>query len=220
MGVVTTLVAAPGGRFAVHLDGRLVCTASEALLARRGLVEGRELSDADLASLLSDAVEEALADARRLLEQRARSRHEIGARLLAKGHGEAAAAAAVARLTAVGLLDDADFARRYVGDKRALNDWGEVRIRRGLLELGVDVDGVAAALAASRDDDESNEADRALAVLRRKGAPRPPLEAARRRAYGTLLRRGFAAADAYAAVRAWTAEAQAADEQGRSPEGS
>ncbi|HTX70454.1 MAG TPA: hypothetical protein VMH50_15105, partial [Thermoleophilia bacterium] len=55
--------------------------------------------------------------------------------------------------------------------------------------------------------DDAGELDRALAVLRRRGAPEQPLTAARRRAFQALQRRGFSTPTAYAAVRIWVEEA-------------
>src|SRR5450756_1176516 len=79
-----------------------------------------------------------MAGAYRLLGHRARSRHELRRRLLQKGHDDEAVAGALERLAGDGLLDDAEFARSYVADKRGLSGWGSQRIRRGLAELGVD----------------------------------------------------------------------------------
>jgi SOS response regulatory protein OraA/RecX len=54
--------------------------------------------------------------------------------------------------------------------------------------------------------EEADELDRALAFLRRRGAPEQPLDAARRRAFQALQRRGFSTSVAYAAVRLWAEE--------------
>jgi regulatory protein len=206
--VVTALRATRRGHVAVHVDGGFVCSVSDSFVARWRLYQGRELDDDALAQLRGQAASErVMADAYRLLGHRARSRHELRARLLQKGHDDAAVAVALERLAGDGLLDDAEFARCYVADKRGLSGWGSQRIRRGLVELGVDpevIDAQLAAAAAVEGDDA--ELERALAALRRRGAPQAPLEAARRRAYQVLLRRGYSAPVAYAAVRRWSGE--------------
>lgn len=204
MSVVTALVAAPGGRVAVHVDGAVFCTVSQTFVARRRLAVGREFDDEGLARLRDEAdADRALADGYRLLEQRARGRAELRARLRAKGHAEAATDTAIDELTSAGLLDDAEFARRYVADKRALNGWGPLRLRHGLLALGIEPELVEAALATRESDGQAGEFAQALDLLARKGAPHPPMATARRRAYQSLLRRGFSGAVAYAAVQAW-----------------
>jgi regulatory protein len=204
--VVTALRATRRGGVGVHVDGSYVCTVSKALVARWRLHQGRELDDDELAQLTAQASGEGvMADAYRLLGHRARSRAELRDRLLRKQHDEQAVEQALARLQADGLLDDAAFARSYVGDKRRLSGWGGERIRRGLAALGVAPDVVEQALAETGGGGgEDDELDRALAALDKLGPPRPPLEAARRRAYQLLQRRGYSGAVAYAAVRRWS----------------
>jgi regulatory protein len=204
--VVTALRATRRGHVAVHVDGSFVCSVSDALVARWHLHQGRELDDDALAQLRGQAsAERVLADAYRLLGHRARSREELRRRLLQKGHDDEAVAGALQRLTGDGLLDDAEFAGSYLADKRGLSGWGRQRIRRGLAELGVDQAVIDAALgAAAAGEGDEAELERALAALRRRGAPQPPLDAARRRAYQVLVRRGFSTAVAYAAVRRWS----------------
>jgi regulatory protein len=203
--VVTALRATKGGRIAVHVDGEYLCAVGESFVARWRLYKGRELDDESLGQIRSQASgERALGDAYRLLGHRARSCAELRRRLLQKEHEEAVVDGVLERLAEEGLLDDAEFARRYVADKRTLGRWGSQRIRRGLAELGVAGPVIDAAVgSADAGGDEGAEFARALAVLTAKGPPRPPLEAARRRAYQVLLRRGFASGLAYRAVRNW-----------------
>lgn len=209
MPVVTALRATRRGRVAVHVDGEFLCAVSDAAVARWRLYKGRELDGYAVAQLLVDASAElVLADAYRLLGHRSRSEHELSRRLLAKGHAPDAVQAAVERLKQDGLLDDAAFARSFVADKRRLSGWGTQRIRRGLAEAGVSQGHAEAALAelvdAEAGDPEGAELERALLVLRKRAGSARPDEAAKRRAYQALLRRGFISGVAYAAVRAWS----------------
>ena len=209
MPVVTALRATRRGGVALHVDAAYVCVISQSLVARWHLFKGREISDDDLADLVkASSAERVLGDALRLLGHRARSADELRQRLLAKGHDEAAVERAVERLTAEGLLNDAEFARSFAADKRRLSGWGAERIRRDLRRLGVDAAVVAAALGEGTDED-GEELERALAVLAKLGPQPRATDAARRRAYQLLLRRGFASGTAYAAVRRWSAEAGA-----------
>lgn len=210
MPVVTALRATRRGKVALHVDGDFLCSVSDSFVARWRLFRGRELDAAALAQLRSQAAAEGVsADAYRLLGHRARSRHELRSRLLRKGHADEHIEAVLDTLAGDGLLDDAEFARCYVADKRGLSGWGAQRIRRGLVALGVAADVIDAALTNAAGGGEADDAElqRALDVLRRKGAPRPPLDAARRRAFQALQRRGFAADVSYAALKRWIAEA-------------
>jgi regulatory protein len=205
LAVITALRATRRGLVALHVDGAKVCTVSESFVARWRLFKGRELDAESLAQIVEEAsVGRCLADAHRLLGHRSRSRAELRARLLAKEHSEQAVAGVLDALQSDGLLDDVAFARSFVADKRRLSGWGTERIRRGLSALGVDEADAEAALHGPAEDGAAEELDRALAVLRKLGPPRPPLDAARRRAYQTLLRRGYNSGVAYAAIRRWS----------------
>jgi len=191
------------GRLAVHIDGRYAFAASASFIARQGVHEGRVYDAGDLGLLLEAArAESVLADAYRLLNHRARSRAELRERLLRKRHDASQVEAALTHLTAERLLDDDAFAAAFVADKVRLSGWGRERIVRELVAHGLtaqQADEAAASLTAEA------EAARALAALRRQGAPRPPLERAKKRALDHLLRRGFAGPIAYQAVSEWSA---------------
>lgn len=195
------------GRVSVHVDGGFVAAVGQSFVISHGLFVGLELSDEQLCALRADAgADRILADAYRLLAHRARSRAELGARLRAKGHDEAAVQAVLDRLGGEGLVDDQAFAAAFVADKRRLSGWGAARIARELDRLGVDA-AIAAALLPDTDESTADELVRARAALDRRGPVRPPLEPARKRAFEYLVRRGYSSAVAYRTVREWSAGA-------------
>ncbi len=211
MPVVTALRGTRRGRVEVYVDGELACTVGEAAVARWRLHKGRELDQAGLEALARDASADlARADAYRLLGHRARSASEVRRRLLAREHPPEAVDAAMQSLADEGLLDDAAFACSYVADKQRLAGWGEERIRRGLAEAGVPDEDVRSALGTPAEGEHGDaELERAREVLRRRAPAAAPCDdAARRRAYQLLVRRGFASGVAYAAVRLWSAGAE------------
>ncbi len=206
MPTVTALKATRRGHVAIHVDDAFVAAVGDAFVVRHGLFVGLELDAARLDELVAAAgVERALADAYRLLGHRARSRTELAERLRAKGHPEPIVAGVVERLVAEGLLNDPAFAAAFVADKRRLAGWGAGRIARELARHGVADTIAQAALSGSGDD--ADELARALQALARRGPARAPLDAARKRAYDYLLRRGYSTAVAYRAVRDWSAAA-------------
>lgn len=133
------------------------------------------------------------------LRQRERTTAELEAWLEDRGYPAAEIESAIARLTEVGELDDARFARRFAEDKRELRGWGRDRIREVLVARGLDRDAIEAALAAVEHDDEL-----ALAItqLERRGEPAVD-EPSRARALAYLARRGYDSEVAYDAVRAF-----------------
>jgi len=88
-----------------------------------------------------------------------------------------------------GYLDDARFARQFSADKREFEQWGNERIRRGLLSRGIDREQVDTALEQQNTDE--TELDRALAVLRLRFPSAPRDRRERDRALGVLLRKGY-----------------------------
>ena len=184
----------------------------EALIARHHLFQGKELDDAEFDALRAEAMgDKAMADAHRLLAHRSRSRQELQRRLAEKGHDPQTVARTVAGLTDQGYVDDAAFASAFVSDKRRLGGWGDERISRELGALGVAREHIEPALGPR---DAERDVARAVAQLQRQGpAPAAGDDAARRRAFQALRRRGFDAPIAYQALRTWSHGAGAADEQ-------
>ena len=123
-----------------------------------------------------------------LLGVRWRSRDELRRRLRKAGFESDDIEGALADLEAAGLIEDRRFAREMVRDQAGRRLAGNRSIRAGLLQKGVTREIVDEALLAA-----GEESERALALARHR-APRlsglPP-EAAFRRLYGLLVRRGY-----------------------------
>ncbi len=150
--------------------------------------------------------ERALALAYAYLNRRERTEAELRRHLEARGVKEASVDAALATLGDQGYLDDARFARLFAQDRRHLDQWGSDRIRRALLERGLDRDLVEDTLSQAPPEDEL---ERARAVLRRR-FPSLPLDLRdRERALGVLLRKGFDSELAYEAVAGHAGDALA-----------
>jgi regulatory protein len=122
------------------------------------------------------------------LNRRERTEAEVRRHLDSRNVDVATIDATLDRLRDQGYIDDARYARLFAQDKRELEQWGSERIRRTLLERGVDGELVEATLRRVPLEDEL---DQARALLRRR-FPSPPLDHRDRdRALGVLLRKGF-----------------------------
>ena len=150
------------------------------------------------AAATAEALQAALAEAHRYMGPRDRTVAEVRGHLRRRGVAVKVIDACVQELSEQGYLDDARFARRFAEDRRALDAWGNERIRTRLLVLGIDEELVGAVVAGR---DPSDELDAAVQLVCRRlgGAPRD--ERDRQRAFGLLLRRGYAVDLAYDAVR-------------------
>ena len=168
------------------------------------LVVGREIGPLVLERLqqLAD-VEAAHRAAQRAIARRAHARFDLRRRLLQKQHPPDAVDAALERLSAAGLLDDARFAVDYAAAK-ARRGRGPSRLTSDLQAQGVDrrvaEEAVRTSLAAEGVD--PGDAVRALAEKRAKQlAGLPPL-VRKRRLVAFLVRRGFQGSEVRSMVEA------------------
>ncbi len=190
----------------VEVDrGRFASLPAEALVGL-GLVVGAEIAAQVFARLqeLAD-LEGAYRAALRALARRAHARFDLRRRLLQKQHPPAAVDGALARLAALGLLDDARFARDYAGAKATRGGGrGPTRLVRDLLTQGVErrvaEEAVRAALAADEVDPDATV--RAVAEKRAKQLAGLPAAVRKRRLAAFLARRGFQGPEVRAIVEA------------------
>jgi regulatory protein len=117
----------------------------------------------------------------RLLSARMRSRRELRDRLARAGFDAAEIAAELDRLEAVGLVDDARFAREFSAAAVSSRGLGRRALTSALRGKGVDADVVETAVAEVAGDDQDEEA-RALDLARSRA----------RRLRGTDPARSFA----------------------------
>lgn len=182
-------------RVNIFIDGEFALGISLNTLVRERLAVGVQLDEAAWERLVaSEQADQALQKALQQLERRPRSTAEMRRYLQRKGFDEATCTRVMARLHELGLLNDADFARRWVANRRALRPRGDRALRAELRHKGIAPAIIDEALAA--EDDGMSERERAEAVARAvlpRYAQVADWAAFQRRFGGYLLRRGFAA---------------------------
>jgi regulatory protein len=135
--------------------------------------------------------------AARFLEVRARSVAEVRRRLAQAGYRTDLVEGAIQRLTELGMLDDATFARTWIESRDRARPRGEIALRRELALKGVDRAVVKELLDERRDDSEAEggvdlaAAERLLARHERTLARETDPRSRRRKAYALLARNGF-----------------------------
>jgi regulatory protein len=141
----------------------------------------------------------------RLLTMRAHSRSELTERLAKRGFEPDVARAALDRLTEVGLIDDAAFARQWVHSRHQHSGKGRAALGIELRGKGIAADLADAALAEISRDDERERATelvhkklRAVDVAELDAGERDRLT---RRLVGMLARRGYSQSMAFDMVR-------------------
>jgi regulatory protein len=184
------------GTLRVEIDGARFGAVPVEVVHAAGLVVGRPL-DPELQQRLAAGADEesAFRTVLRALERRGFARTDLVRRLVRKGHPRPAAEAAVGRVEALGLLDDAAFAADYV-QTRAARGRGPSRLVRDLQAMGVDRAHIDRALAAEWPEGSDRQAvPLALATKRAAQLGSLPRPVKRRRVLAYLARRGFAGRD-------------------------
>jgi SOS response regulatory protein OraA/RecX len=136
--------------------------------------------------------------AARFLEVRARSVAEVRRRLGQAGYRADLVEGAIGRLSELGMLDDATFARAWIESRDRARPRGEIALRRELALKGVDRTVVDELLEERRDNGDAAgggvdlaAAERLLARHERALARETDPRSRRRRAYALLARNGF-----------------------------
>ena len=172
----------------LYVDGRYALTVDATVLAEHGLHVGDEVAADALGELAAAAeFQRCLAAALRLLQYRPRSRTELGSRLARRGFKAAAVERAAARLTELGLLDDAEFAQYWQENRGSFSPRSRAMVRRELRAKGVAAELIDEAVAQV---DDTAAAYRAVASRAARLKTDDYFEF-KNRLGGYLRRRGF-----------------------------
>lgn len=195
-GVITALRAQEHDvqRVNLYIDHAFALGVSLATVARERLYVGMHLDAATLARIeAAESVERAVQIAVRAIESRPRSTAEIRDRLQRKGFAPETIDAAVERLLASRLLDDAAFARFWIENRQTCRPRGRHALANELRRKGVNAELVASALNATLVDDETARAETLARAAVRRYTDIADYRTFLRRLGGYLQRRGFSA---------------------------
>jgi len=138
----------------------------------------------------------------RFLGDRDRTTAELRRHLRRRGVDEESVGEVVQELTEQGSLDDQRYARAFADDRRTLDGWGSERIAQRLRAAGIPDEVCERALAPL----QSEELEAAVELLGRRLRHPPADDAARQRALGLLVRKGYELELAYDAIRRFERE--------------
>jgi regulatory protein len=159
-----------------------------AVIEAARLQVGQKLGDDEIAQLRwKDEIEQAYERALNFLSYRPRSKAEVRRNLRKKDVPERAIEIVVERLEKSGLLDDEEFARYWVDNRKSFNPRGAYALRHELWQKGVSDIVIDEALASF---DEEAAAQKAADAGARKLSHHQPQDF-RRKLQGYLKRRGF-----------------------------
>lgn len=211
-GTITRLVAQKKDpdRVSVYVDDAFAFGCHSDVVMRRGLRKGVAVSVAEQqAALEADGVYRARGQALSYLSSRSRTEQEIRRRLLRAGFDEAPVETTVDWLRAQGYVDDAAYAEQYAKSRMGTSGYGPQRVRRELMQRGIDRSAAENAVLDAAPDEQVEGAaleqaqKRAASLMRSESDQRKR----RKKLMDFLVRRGFgydtaraAADDALAAL--------------------
>lgn len=141
-------------RVNVYLDGSFAFGASLLVITARRIVVGRELSDEEVADLRHDEqIERAYGAALAFLSYRPRSRREVADYLQRRKVESEVVSAVIERLERLALIDDHEFARFWVENRRQFRPRGARALQQEMRLKGVPNDIIADALADLGEED-------------------------------------------------------------------
>ena len=196
VGHITAITASARhpGRFEVLVDGKSVATLSLDGIERLGLRIGVQYSESLANRIATEAAALHTYDrAVAMLAARPRAARDLERVLVRKGEPAEYVAAAVQRLIALGILDDAQFARQFIRAKIAGAGLSRRRLQSELWRRGVAREMIDSALAEVMAEDEVDEDAQIATVAAKKLRTLRSADPAvvRRRLYAFLARRGY-----------------------------
>jgi regulatory protein len=196
MPFITAVTPSPRreGRFEIVVDGKSVGTLSLDAIERLRLHVGTAYDDRLADSVALEAARLRTFDrALDMLAFRGRAMRELRNALLRKGEEAANVDHALERLTAMGLLDDASYARQYAHAKIVGPGFSRRRLQAELAKRGVarDVADEAIADALAEDDVDSDAILERVAARKLRSLEKEDAPTRRRRLYEFLARRGY-----------------------------
>lgn len=152
-------------RYSIYVDGKYVFSFSENELINSGLKINQELTEQELLGLKDQAVlDKAYDRALNLISHRPRSEWELRDYMKRKGYDEDVAAQTINRLRSRGYVNDLDFARRWVENRRLLKATSKRRLSQELRQKHIANDIIGQVLAA----DEADEREILRELIERK----------------------------------------------------
>lgn len=157
-------------RYSVYVEGKYTCSFSEGELLKLGLHSGQELSEGELENLKDDSTrDKAYMRAIDLLSRRPRSEWEMRDYLRRKDYSPEIIDQTLNRLSNNGLINDLDFARRWVDNRRLLKSTSRRRLRQELKQKRIADEIIDQVL----EEDETDERDVLRELVAKKKARYP-----------------------------------------------
>ncbi len=143
-------------RYSIYVDGSYLFSFSESELLASGIKIGLELDEAKLVDLKDKAVlDKAYDRSLNLISHRMRSEWELRDYLKRKDYDEGVQEVTIIRLSDRGYIDDTDFAKRWVENRRLLKATSKRRLAQELRQKRIADDIINQAIEADETDESA-----------------------------------------------------------------
>ncbi len=206
---ITRIKLTKKGRYALFCADGFLFSVDEDTLVRFGVGKGSRFEPGELEALRARSDQRrAESRALELLSAREHAEREL-ARKLERSFDPETAARAVERMRALGLTDDARFARRYAEEMIGRRGKSRREVEQKLYEKGVPRETAQAAL----DGCEADERAALRALIDKKYRLKLAKPDGRRLVYAALLRRGFPPGDVREALESFEGQPEESFEE-------
>lgn len=196
--VLTGFETTKQGNIALFFDGEFYASVPPELFASARLSVGDEADEQALSELIAEGTLKKAKDrALTLLSYKEYTSKQLQERLERKYEADVAAQA-TKRMEELGLVNDADYAMRFVRDLSERKKYGALRIRQELRRRGI-ADELAE--QAMRQLEDADPCDQLCEILLRKYPRAAEEETYRRRAFAAMQRLGYRSDDIRTAMR-------------------
>jgi len=181
------------GRVLVKRGSEVIARLSDKSVAELGLRQDMPCDD-ELAAQITQTghVDNAMQDAMRAISRRAMASGQLDRKLADKGHAPEPRAAAIARLTELGLINDDEVARQIIRETQRQRPAGPRLLKQKLRQKGVTGQAADQAIEELKPDhDEAVDQAHRLAEKKWRTDARVEPMKRRQRVYALLGRRGF-----------------------------
>lgn len=184
-------------RYNIYVDGEFLLSVHEDVLVKYRLQKGMEIAEQEIHALLeAEEYNKAKQAAFRYLSYRPRTVHELKTALARKGYDNETAERVIKELKALGFLNDLEYAKAWVDERKRHKGHGKKRLQQELLKKGI-ASSIVDEVLIDMDEDEQRQLAISIAERRYsriKSEPWPKIE---RRLGNYLVRQGYSMSIVY-----------------------
>lgn len=195
-----------GTKIHISIDGEYLLTVDADFWFSSGYVSGDEIDDGDLAAFKKAAGSRlAFNSAMFSLDMRDHSEREIRQKLSRK-YDEHSVDAAVQKLIDLGLINDRRYAELLTRELFERKKYGRNRVKSELFRKGIDSDTINEVLEAYEEENEPDNVEKIVDIIRKKYYNKLIDEKSRQRVVAALVRLGYSFSDIRQAMREFSSD--------------